>query len=446
VRFSAPASRLLSAIAVLGALAAPGAVAGEPAPEPEGPALELNLRETLNKLPFRVHGFWDLRAGTRLQQDRYVSETASIAESRLQLELTKVLDLAGYRPELRLKTDLVGDGVEENLTAELREAYVLMSPLDFADLKIGRQVLTWGTGDLIFINDLFPKNWKAFFIGRDDEYLKHPNDAARLSLFFDAVNIDLVYVPVFDPDVYPDGDRLSYWSGLIRGRAGEGFRVRDDKPDDLIADDEIAIRIYRNLGGYEIALYGYHGYWKSPGGVRPATGVAIFPDLDVLGASVRGRVLAGIGHVEIGYYSSRDDSKGTNPFVNNSEFRALVGYEQEVATDLTAGVQYYIEWMMDYDRYRRTLPAAIHPRDKVRHLVTLRLTQLLLRQNLRLSLFTYYSPSDSDAYLRPKAHYRIDDHWSAEVGANVFLGAHDHTFFGQFERNTNAYAAVRYSF
>jgi hypothetical protein len=48
--------------------------------------------------------------------------------------------------------------------------------------------------------------------------------------------------------------------------------------------------------------------------------------------------------------------------------------------------------------------------------------------------------------VRPKVHYKIDDHWSAEVGANVFLGAHDHTFFGMFERNTNAYASLRYSF
>ena len=79
-------------------------------------------------------------------------------------------------------------------------------------------------------------------------------------------------------------------------------------------------------------------------------------------------------------------------------------------------------------------------------MVTLRLTKRLLNQNLKLSLFVYYSPSDRDAHFRPKVHYKISDYWSAEVGGNVFVGRHDHTFFGQFEKNTNAYVGVRWSF
>lgn len=49
----------------------------------------------------------------------------------------------------------------------------------------------------------------------------------------------------------------------------------------------------------------------------------------------------GIGNVELAYYDSRKDRSGCDPFVRNSEFRLLVGYEQEVAKDFTAGIQYY---------------------------------------------------------------------------------------------------------
>jgi len=419
--------------------------AGEPpAPAPSVP--RLSLEQIVEKLPFGVHGFFETRAGSRTQQDRYISETASIAEARLQLELSKVFQLGDYRPEFRLKTDFLYDAVEDDLTADLREAFVVFSPVDFLDAKIGRQVLTWGTGDLLFINDLFPKDWIAFFIGRDDEYLKAPSDAARLSFFSDLANLDVAYTPRFRADHYIDGDRLSYWNDGLGRRAGERNRVRDEEPDDWIDDDEIALRLYRNLAGYEAALYGYHGYWRTPAGMNPATGRATFPDLSVAGASVRGPVGKGIGNIEVGYYDSRDDDGGDDPLVRNSECRFLMGYEQEVARDFTAGVQYYLEWMMDHEDHRRTLPAGIRARDECRHLVTLRLTKLLMNQNLRLSFFAYYSPSDSDAYLRPKVHYKIDDHWSAEVGGNIFLGAHDHTFFGMFERNTNAYCGVRYSF
>jgi len=80
------------------------------------------------------------------------------------------------------------------------------------------------------------------------------------------------------------------------------------------------------------------------------------------------------------------------------------------------------------------------------HVFTLRLTKLSWQQNLRLSLFTFYSPNENDAHFRPSANYKIDDHWTVELGANIFTGADAHTFFGQFEDNTSVYAALRYGF
>jgi hypothetical protein len=69
-----------------------------------------------------------------------------------------------------------------------------------------------------------------------------------------------------------------------------------------------------------------------------------------------------------------------------------------------------------------------------------------MNQNLRLSLFTYYSPSDEDVYMRPIANYKASDSLTVEVGANVFFGDEAYTFFNQFHDNTNAYLAVRHSF
>jgi len=100
--------------------------------------------------------------------------------------------------------------------------------------------------------------------------------------------------------------------------------------------------------------------------------------------------------------------------------------------------------MADYAAYRRTLPPGARRRD--RHALTLRLTKLLVNQNLRLSFFTFYSPSDRDAYLRPSAHYKISDRWSVDAGANVFVGARRHTFFHQFEKDSNLFVGLRWSF
>ena len=123
-----------------------------------------------------------------------------------------------------------------------------------------------------------------------------------------------------------------------------------------------------------------------------------------------------------------------------------MGYEQKLAPDFTVGLQYYLEHMLDHDAHERSLPPGMTAADLNRHVTTLRLTKLLMNQNLKLSLFTFYSPSDSDAYLRPVADYKVNDNWSAVVGGNLFLGSSERTFFGQFEDNTNVYAGVRYSF
>jgi hypothetical protein len=216
-----------------------------------------------------------------------------------------------------------------------------------------------------------------------------------------------------------------------------------DLPDEPYDDDEIAARIYGNVGSYEIAGYGYSGFWKSPSGFDPLTMQATLPPLDVWGASVRGPLGPGIGNVEVGYYDSRDDPRGGDPNVNNSEARLLVGYELELARELTGGFQYYLEHMLDHDRYLESLSGG-EPRDENRHVLTTRITKLLKSQTLIPSIFVYYSPSDRDGYLRPNLVIKRSDHQTVEFGANLFFGRDDFTFFGQFENSSNVYGSIRF--
>jgi len=385
-------------------------------------------------------GFLDLRGGWRVREPVDERHT-SLGEARLQLDIDYDLGwVVG-----KFKGDLFADAVERSSGGTIREAYLLGSPLDFADLKVGRQVLTWGTGDLLFINDLFPKDWKSFFTGRENEYLKAPAEAARLSLFFDVVNIDLVYMPRFNPSEYINGQRLSYWSPLSGDTVGRDHGLRDHGRNSWFSEDEVAVRLFRNFSGLEAAFYFYDGYWKTPEGMK-ADGRVYFPRLRSFGFSLRRDLFGGLANLEAGWYDSRDDRDGDDPMVRNSEWRFLVGFEHELGDDFTGSLQYYLEVIQDYDDYRDSLPPGMEKRDEYRHLLTLRLTRLLLRQNLILSLFAYYSPSDNDAYLRPQISYKLTDNWLIFAGGNLFYGAEDYTFFGQFESNSNLYGGLRYNF
>ncbi len=416
------------------------------------PAGKTNFLEALKG--FGLNGFWEVRGGVRTQRDRHEKD-ASIGETRLQLECEKTF----RGVTLKYTGDFLYDQVDNHLSDvdlvrgtgwfDLRELWIQFSPTKWMDVKVGRQILTWGTGDLFFVNDLFPKDWQAFFIGRDVEYLKAPADAVKMSFFSGLADLDLVYIPRFNPSRFLSGRRISYYSDTLGRRAGQDAIVRTDLPNEWFDDSEWAARISRKLGSYELAGYGYWGYWKTPEGFDMARGRATYPRLSTYGASIRGPLDRGIANFEAAYYDSRQDRAGDAPFVRNSEVRLLVGYEMdlpELAPELTLTLQYYVELMQDYGAYLRTLPAGSKAADRDRHVITVRLTKQLLNQNLTLCLFTYYSPTDADAYLRPNVKYKIDDHWTAEVGGNIFLGKYDHTFFGQFERNSNIYVALRCSF
>lgn len=430
-----------------------GMAAGKPAlpgglGEETGP--DWNESESGAPGTFGFTGFWDNRIGIRTR-DPIDQKDLSLAETRLELEK----DVQWAQWDGKVTLDLLYDAVPEDHSIDLetgsgwldlREAWLHRRLGDSADLKFGRQVLTWGVGDLLFINDLFPKDWNSFLAGRDEQYLKAPSDALRLGTYSDVLNVNLVYTPRFDADRYIDGSRLSFYSAMSGEVVGRDQRVAARAPDQWFDDGELALRLYRQIGSFEVAAYAYDGFWKSPGGFDPQSGLAIFPRLRVYGASARGPAGPGILSFEAGYYDSRDDAGGGNPLVNNSEWRGLLGYEWEVASETTLGLQYYLESLQDYSAYTASLAPGQLARDQHRHVLTARLTRLAMSQNLTLSLFAFYSPSDQDGYLRPKASYKVSDQWLVEGGMNLFGGSEPHTFFGQFESNSNVYVAVRRSF
>ena len=385
-----------------------------------------------------LSGFLETRYGLRSRNAPH-QKNESIAEIRLQADLTKDFEWGVFK----VKGDLFHDQVIYKTGGEFRAFNLLFSPLANMDIKIGQQILTWGTGDMLFINDLFPKDWQSFFIGRDDEYLKAPGNALKTSLFYDIVNIDFVYTPTFEPSEYISGKRLSYWDPMSGNLTSRQFDLEERHSTGR--DSEYAIRLFKNKNSVELALYGYYGFWKTPEGLT-ADGKLRYPRLSVYGGSIRNQLWGGIGSIETGYYHSSQADNGHDPLTRNDEIRFLAGFEKEIGHELTASSQYYLEWMQNYHHYKDSLPTGIAKKDEYRSVITLRLTKLLMNQNLVLTFFGYYSPTDNDCYLRPKGQYKITDNWRFETGGNVFIGKKQDTFFGQFEKNTNIYMGIRFNY
>jgi len=399
---------------------------------------------------FELHGFMEAAGGVRLQDVGAPpaswgspgllppvwsgGKDYTLREARLQLKS----DFYGSGAEAHFVADILADQVTSSGTSViLREGWTKFNAFgNHLEARVGRQPTTWGTGDLLFINDLFPKDYVSFFIGREDQYLKSPSDAVRLGWFGLPMDIDLVYTPVFAPNILPNGERLVFWTPVFAPAL---------EPEQKIENGETALRLSRAVGRVNLALYGYWGFWKNPYGFSlpdSTTGSPpyfYYPQLNVYGASMRGGLFGGVTWIEGGWYDSVDDRDGVNPFIPNSEIRAMAGYERQWWSDFTGGLQFYWEGVQDYQ-------AREYVKDENYTLVTLRLMQMLRYQTVKLSAFTFYSPSDEDAYVRLSVGYDYSDELNLTLGANLFQGNDQRTLFGMNEDNSNAFLRVRYSF
>ena len=390
-----------------------------------------------------IHGFVDFAAGTRVQDDGLQPDGVLLSEARFRMDLLHY----GEQAEISFKGDFTADGLSDEVGVDIRQALVAVRASDWLDVRAGRQILTWGTGDLVFLNDLFPKDFVSFFVGREDEFLKAPANALRLTFYSSAANLDVVATPVFEPDRYITGERLSYFDsgqGTLVSANSAGEPIDGLRPTRDIRNGELAWRLYRDVAGYEVALYGYLGFTKQPLAYDPGAGMTRHSRLGTYGASARGAIAGGIVNLETSFYDHADDV-GDDPLVPNSQWRGLAGFEHELRANLMGGVQYYMERTMDHDALLANSEAPEFEPSRTRHLVTGRLTYRLLQQTLTASLFAFVSPNDSDAHVRPSLSYAMTDAFTLTGGGNLMLGD-DHTFFGQLADASNVYVRGRYSF
>ncbi len=388
-----------------------------------------------------LHGFVQGNYARDTVTDNPDGKDYKLSEERAQLKL----DASAAPFHLLVKGDAFYDNLDKKTSTELREGY-----FDFTaekwDARIGRQIVTWGVGDLLFINDVFPKDYAAFFSGRPLEYLKKGVDSAKIGLYPGFASFDIIAIPYFEPNNYPDSQRFWLYDPL------SGVTNRETQyPYRDFHKAETALRMYRDVAGFDTSLYYYHGFSRQPSvmpdnPLTPTKLTLFYPELSVYGASLQGRAFDGVLSLEGGYYESREDRRGTNPMIPNSQTRYLIGYQRQLWEDFTVGIQYYGEYMQDYSAYVQNLPTGFPQEKRLHQLTSIRLTQFMVHQTLRFSFFAFYGMSDRDYMLNPEVKYNLTDAVWLAVGGNIFGGGNPWSQFGQFAKDDNVYSQVRYEF
>lgn len=388
---------------------------------------------------YSLHGFLEGNYSMNITEDNPDGKNFKWSEERVQIKFE------AYQESFRLfvKEDAFYDNIERTGGTELREGYGDYSGRTW-EVRAGRQIITWGLGDLLFINDVFPKDYNAFFSGRPLEYMKKGIDGVKIGVYPGYVSIELVAIPVFEPNTLPDARRFWMFDPL------SAITNREEKrPSTTLENTETALRIYRDVVGFDTSVYFYRGYFRQPSAMPvdpgpPPTLKLFYPRLNVYGASLQGRALDGVLSLEAAYYDSREDQSGTNAMIPNSQSKYLVGYQRQLWEDFTLGIQYYVQYLHAYAQYTQSRPVNIPTEDRLRQLASIRVSQLLMHQTLKLSFFALYGMSDKDYLLNPEVKYNLTDAVWLALGANIFGGEKWWSQFGQQAKNDNVYLQARY--
>ncbi len=399
---------------------------------------EFEFDDEKSKLPYS----YDLYSFAELHVGKFTTTNSTLGDRSIEeLNLRFAGDLYLYDVFTSFKLDFINDFNGKNDKVIFHELMFNFQVSDKLNVQAGRQVLSWGTGEQVFLNDLFAKDWQALFAGKEIGYLKKPMDAVRLVYLYEKFTLDLVWSPKSNADIFIDGEMFSYFNPNKEAIVANPNILNASKA----SSDEFHLRLLKNINNMEVSFYGYYGRHKQPVAFSPETGMNYHPKITSVGSSIRSAFGSGLINGEISHYIAREDKKGTDPFIANSQTRLLVGYEYELLPKLTTAFQYYQEWTQDYQALKKNSLNLTYEPSERRHVITAKLNYQALQDNLTLILFSQYSPNEKDVYIQTSAIYRLTDNIKITLGGNIFSGDELHTKFAQFKTNDNIFFRFRYT-
>lgn len=382
-----------------------------------------------------VSGFVQEQASWRVGS---ADECVNVQACRTMVNEQRAQLLGEWQPlasvGVSVRADAFNDAAIGKTRLVAREAYLDYRASSQLSVRAGRQVITWGVGDYLFVNDIFPKNYDAFFTGKPFDHMKEAVDGVKVNAFAGDTELELVWArPRLDEG--PAGQRF------IASAIPAGVPLLDADRN----GGDVALRLARKLGRWDAALYAARYHSREAG--LYATGTGLLRDsvrTRHLGASATGNFGSGVVLAELAYSKSDIKPGGFNPYMPGERLKALLGYSRELGQDLSVSVQYHHEVELDYTSYRQGLAPSVAPADRLQQTAYVRVQQRLFHQTLGLGIQLFAS-FDGGKYANPFVSYSIADGLNLEAGANVFDGPAT-SRYGMMRNDKNVYASLRYSF
>ncbi|MBC8233432.1 hypothetical protein H8E77_28115 [bacterium] len=338
----------------------------------------------------------------------------------------------------------------EQLDFIFRQAYLDLY-FDSFDLRIGKQQIIWGKADGVFITDIIsPKDFREFLLPDFDE-IRIGVTAANLNYYLGNNTLQLVWVPVFQANEFPEANSL--WAFQRRRfPVTPTFDHRTSTVPTNIDNSQIFARFAALTSSLDFELMAGYLFDATPTNhltrvINPATGglegLAVRPEhhrFSIIGGSLAKTVAGVVVRCEGGFYRGKRfntaDLTVVDGVVETNFLHYLIGFDYNIFGIDVSG-QFIQEVILDYDEAIQS--------DQFNNTGTFLMKQDFRRETLNAELFVYYGFNEGDALIRPKLTYDLADGFEVVVGANIFTGPQEGQF-GQFNENDMAYTKVKYSF
>lgn len=334
--------------------------------------------------------------------------------------------------------------LEDKTGFSLREAFFRYNTEKW-DVKVGKQIITWGVADGLRITDIISPMDYTEFLAQDYDDIRIPENGFRVKYLNSKFNLEGIFVPVCEFFQLPTDDE-NPWS-VMSSKSMLYSLTMDNTPGKKLANSEFGGRLSVFLSGIDFSVSALHTWNKMPVINKNFTTntdslymKAHYKRMDMIGADISvpaGQfVVRGEAAVYLGELQETDMPVAANTTLQKNSFNGMFGIDWYPGNDWTIMLQYSHKCISEYEN-------RIASKQNT-GLATLNISKKLFQTTLTLSSFTYYDVTSNSFFNRTSAGYALTDQIHLIGGYDWFHG--NKGSFAMFKDNSEYWVKAKFTF
>ncbi|MFH1128866.1 MAG: DUF1302 family protein [Candidatus Omnitrophota bacterium] len=316
---------------------------------------------------------------------------------------------------------------------------------DKLNLRVGQQLMRWGKSDEVNPTDVFsPEDLSEFFNEVERAKRKLPVFAVKTDAYFKNYSLETFWLPFFRKTRL-DAAGNDWEPYLFRYYRSLGLRFLDDHgPSKRVEHSSFAAKIKREGENSDLSLsYSYH-YAETPAlEINPLLleVSSIYPRQHTIGSDFE-TVIGKFGLRTEGALTTKTPFLSYDPQVPSTilyknALNYIIGADYTLPSDLYINLQYTQQYIFNYSKDLAT--------QQSEDSIVWRISQNLRHETIVLKTTGRYFLSTKDLLFEASLLYKFTDNFNLTTGLYLFDGQ-DNGTFGQYKKNDQLFARLKYSF